>query len=569
MSVGSPSHGARTYQLRERLHDELLQDLLLARGVFPELQDVFLNPDFERDSHDPFLLPDMEVAVDRLVLARKNNELVCVWSDYDCDGIPGGVMLAEFLRSVGFRIRHYIPHRHKEGYGLNLEGLKQIKEEGVSLVVTVDLGITDVEPVAYANSLGLEVIISDHHLVHMQTDKKGKVKQILPPALAVVNPKRIDSKYPFDGLCGAGVAWKIAQAVLARDRFGLAEGQEKWLLDLVGLATVADRMPLLGENRMLAHYGLLVMRRARRPGLAALLSQMRTKPGNLTEDDIGFMIAPRINAASRMDEPELAARLLGTVDREEAKSLAKELEGLNTQRKVLVATTVKEVNKRMHESGNEASVIVMGSPSWRPGILGLVATSLVESHGKPVFLWGREGGQMLRGSCRSDGSVNVVELMQGAREVFDDFGGHFASGGFSLLQERAHELQMSLVRSYETLNASTSAIAPTVLERELVLPEVAHAHRVLKQLAPFGEANKKPLFLFPKTNVSRVRTFGKANDHLELTLMHEDTYVGGIAFFSTQESFTKPVESGSRVDVVGHVETDWRGSPRIRIIDII
>ncbi len=556
----------KSYKVRERAHEDLIIDLLHARGITePEAQQKFLNPNFEEDSHDPFLLPDMEVAVERILSARKANEKVCVWSDYDCDGIPGGVLLTEFLRSIGLNITHYIPHRHNEGYGLNTAGLAKLAEEKITLVITVDLGITDREAVDFANSKGMDVIITDHHLV----------PDIMPNAIAVVDPKRKDSAYPFDALCGAGVAWKLVQAILQTKRasgqpFDYAQGKEKWLLDLAGIATLSDMVPLLGENRMLARFGLQVLRRNRRPGFVALLSMMKIKASTLTEDDVGFMISPRINAASRMDSPELAARLLAATNMEDAKVLAQQLDGINTERKTLVATTVKEVNKRMEQRGmQESPIIVMGNPQWRPGILGLVANSLAEAHGKTVFLWGREGGQMLRGSVRSDGNVNIVELMRGAADVFDDFGGHFAAGGFSITQERVPELQQRLLNSYETLQTNAIGAKEIVVDRELNLAEISHAQKALMQLAPFGMDNAKPLFLIPNVSVASIRTFGKKMDHLELALVNENSRVSGIAFFSTPTSFQKPITSGMRADIIGHVELDWKGSPRVRIVDIL
>lgn len=551
-----------TYRVREQAHSDLLQDLLIARGIVgDETVEQFLSPDFERDSHDPFLLPDMAKAVDRLQAAAKNNELVAVWSDYDCDGIPGGVLLAEFFRSIGMRVRHYIPHRHEEGYGLNDEGLTELANEGVKLIVTVDLGTTDVEPIAHAKKIGIDIIVTDHHIVSAAEHT----------AFALINPKRPDSKYPFDGLCGAGVAWKLVQAILAKNRpEGYTEGREKWFLDLVGIATLSDMVPLVGENRMLAHFGLKVMRRARRPGLAALLKMMNIKPGTLTEDDIGFMVAPRINAASRMGTPQTASRLLATADVAEAASLARELNAVNDERKGIVAATVKEVNKRLLSSDlMKSPIIVMGNPNWRPGILGLVASSLVGSHSKPAFLWGREGGDVIRGSCRSDGFVNVVELMQGASEVFEDFGGHFASGGFSLTQEKVHELAPKLTLAYEKLLSGGKKEKEVMLDRQLELAEVPHTLRTLSKMAPFGVGNTKPLFLFPNVSVAQAKMFGKQQNHLDITLEQNNTRVGGIAFFSTPASFTKKCEVGKKADIVGHVELDWKGAPRLRVVDII
>jgi single-stranded-DNA-specific exonuclease len=551
----------KSYKLRPRLNENLLDDLLLARGIEgEEVTKNFLNPDFERDSHDPYLLPDMEKAVERILSAKKNNERVCVWSDYDCDGIPGGVMLTQFLRGIGIEVVHYIPHRHREGYGLNVEGIDSLKEQSVTLMITIDLGTTEHERVLYAKQKGIDTIVTDHHIV-----QEGE--QL--PALAFINPKRPDSTYPFDGLSGAGVAWKLIQAILTKERGSVPMGHEKWFLDLVGLSTLSDMVPLVGENRMLAKFGLTVMQRNRRPGLAALLKILKIRPSTLTEDDIGFMISPRINAASRMDSPDIAAKLLAAVEEEEAVELARTLNHINDERKGLVAATVKEANHRLKELSVESPVIVMGNPKWRPGILGLVANKLAEAHEKPVFLWGREGGEAIRGSVRSGDEVSVVDIMAGASDAFEHFGGHHASGGFSVNEGQVHELLKKLSQSYETLRAKGVERQDTVLERELALSEVPHAMKTLANLAPFGEGNEKPLFLFTGVAVERMKMFGKASDHIEVSLDKSGSNATGIAFFSSPDSFTKPLAVGNRVDVVGHVELDWRGSPRIRVVDII
>ncbi len=558
----------RSYKVRERLHENLLDHLLLSRGIATEDQANFLSPDFERDSHDPYLLPDMGVAVERIFAAQKNNEHVAVWSDYDADGVPGGVMLAEFLRVMGLRVTHYIPHRHAEGYGLNNEGLDELAQAGVSLVITVDLGTTEIAGVAHAQTKGIDVIVTDHHLE----------PDILPDAFALINPKLKTSKYPFDGLCGAGVAWKLVQAILVRLRARknindveiMKEGQEKWLLDLVGIATLSDMVPLRGENRMLARNGLTVMRRGRRPGLAALLKLLRIAPAGLTEDDITFMISPRINAASRMDSPQVAASLLGATGAEEAADFAAKLNHINDERKGLVASTVKEVNKRIAEMQLDASpLIVMGNPKWRPGILGLVASKLVEAHGKTVFLWGREGGEVIRGSCRAAPGVNIVEVMGAAGDALEHFGGHAASGGFELALERAHELPARLEAAYLAVSATKSPVVETLLDRELDLAELAHAQKDLQKLAPFGVGNTKPLFIFPGVSVGQVRSFGKTQNHLGLSLSRGTARTEGIAFFSTPDSFNKKITQGDRADIVGHVEADWRGAPRIRVVDVL
>ncbi len=333
-------------------------------------------------------------------------------------------------------------------------------------------------------------------------------------------------------------------------------------------------VPLVGENRMIARYGLVVMRKARRPGLSSLLSLLKIKPSTMTEDDIGFMVSPRINAASRMDKPETAARLLATADKTEADELARELNHINDERKGLVAATVKEVNKRMREH-DDMPVIVMGNPNWRPGILGLVANTLVESHHKPVFLWGREGGEVIRGSVRGDGIVSVVEMMKKASvagaDIFEHYGGHVASGGFSLGPEHVHELAPRLIAAYNLLRSRTTGEKEIILDRTLDLAEVEYAQRDLMKLAPFGVSNEKPLFMLPGVTIGRAKTFGKTNNHLELELKTPSTpfSLAGIAFFSTPDSFSKRIDVGSRADIVGNVELDWRGRPRVRVVDVI
>ncbi len=561
-----------TYRVKERApkdvhealveHPELVRDLLYSRGVTDaQAAKEFLTPSFERHSHDPYLLPDMEKAVDRILFAITRGEKIAIWSDYDCDGIPGGALLHDFLKLIGYtNFVNYIPHRHLEGYGLNEAGLSSLKDEGVSLVLTVDSGITDVLPVAHANAIGLEVIVTDHHLPGAK----------LPEALAVINPKRIDNTYPFDGLAGTGVAWKLIQAVLMKNRFGVPEGHEKWLLDLVGLATVADMMPLRDENRALVHFGLVVMRKGRRLGLRSLLSLARTNARTLTEDDIGFTIAPRINAASRMDEPRLAFELLTATDEVKSKVLAKELQSMNDARKGTVASMVKEIKARIEEEGLSEGMVVMGNPKWRPGLLGLVANSIVEATGKPVCLWGREGGSTIKGSMRSDGSINVVELMGEAKDSFLDFGGHKLSGGFSLSEERVHVLKDVLLKAYDALRARGFTQEETLADRELSVEELAAALPHVERLAPFGLGNEKPLFIVPRAHISAVKVFGKIGNHLELRLENGFDSISSIAFFTKAEDFANVPEVGKRVDIIANLERGtFDRKPRLRIVDVI
>ncbi len=550
-------------------YSPLMRQLLYVRGIeTPEAAQQFLEPSYEAALHDPFLLTDMEKGVSRILAAFKNDEHIVLYTDYDCDGIPGGVLLHDFFTSIGYtNFENYIPHRHEEGYGFNAASVAQFKERGASLIITVDCGITDHDAVIAAGESGIDVIVTDHH----------EPSDTLPPAYAVINPKR-DKSYPFSGLCGTGVAFKLALAILERGRaqgvVTLGEGQEKWLLDMVALATVADMVPLRDENRTLAHYGLRVLRKSRRPGLQQLLRTAGSDQRFLSEDDIGFTIAPRINAASRMDTPEDAFHMLRTKDEGEAGAYARHLEKLNNERKGVVAGMAKEVKKRMHGMVEHPPVIVLGNPEWRPSLVGLVANSLAEEFRRPVFLWGRDGRGILKGSCRSDGVVSTLRLMEAAREVFIEFGGHHFSGGFAVHEHLIHSLQDALLGAYETRpDVREPVTLLSYVDAALTLEDIDTAlMRTLEALAPFGEENPKPLFSFPSVTPSQVLQFGKTGDHTKIVFETKRGKQEAIAFFKIPEDFNVVPEAGKPLTLIGHVETSYfrgRRDVRIRIVDLL
>ncbi|MFI5206173.1 MAG: DHH family phosphoesterase, partial [Candidatus Paceibacterales bacterium] len=295
-----------------------------------------------------------------------------------------------------------------------MEAIEGFAKNGIKLLITVDLGITAVAEVAQAEIDGIDVIITDHHLP----------QEVLPRAYAILNPKIDD--YPEKMLCGAGVAFKLAQGFLKKygEYFKIKAGAEKWMLDMAGLATLSDMVPLTGENRAIAYFGIKVFKKSRRPGLQKLLAKMNIDQSYINEDDIGFMVTPRLNAASRMDDPMRAFELLSTEDEVEAGRLAKHLSKINDERKTIVTGIMREVNKKLVKSdrGTSAEVIVIGKPEWRIGVLGLVAGKILDEYEKPVFVWGKDENDCIKGSCRSDGSVSVVELMTDAGDSFIEFG---------------------------------------------------------------------------------------------------------------------------------------------------
>ena len=564
---------SKKYRIKEKIdkntekelknYTTLIAQLLFNKGIRTEKEaNDFLNPDFINHLHDPFLLPDMEKAVKRILKAIKNNERIGIWSDYDADGIPGGALLHDFFKLIGFdNFINYIPDRHIEGYGLNNDGMEELAKDGVKLLITVDCGTKDHKEIGHAEKLGMEVIITDHH---EQSDG-------LPKALAVVNPKRSDSKYPEKILCGSGVIWKLIEAILKTKRDLLKEGQEKWLLDLVGIATLSDMVPLVGENRALAYFGLSVLRKSRRLGLQKFFSTLRINKNNINEDDIAFMITPRINAASRMGHPRDAFKLLIATDEVEADAFIKHLDNINNERKGMVASIVKEAKKRVKEkfeNEGEKPVIVLGNPDWRPALLGLAAGSIAEEYNRPVFLWGRENGEFIKGSCRSDGTTDLFALMERTKDYFIEFGGHKLSGGFSVNHEKIHTLEDALVE------ASTHIVnndLETLIDAELFLKDISEnsVSKILR-LAPFGVGNEKPLFIFRDILPEKINRFGRAKEHLSINLRDGSHAIRAISFFASPDQFGDCLKEGIKTNLVANIEKSfYNGSCeiRLRIVD--
>lgn len=549
-------------------YSRIVRRLLVNRGITSRDEAYrFLFPSYDNHVFDPLLLKDMKRAVERIKRALDANERILVYADYDCDGIPGAVVMHDFFRMFSYEnFEIYIPDRHKEGYGLQKESLEKIFEtQTPKLIITVDLGITNNEEVLFCQGKGIDVIVTDHHL-------PGKE---IPKAYAVINPKQEDCTYPDTMLCGSGVAFKLVQAFLKTygELYGISSGKEKWLLDMVGLATLSDMVPLVNENRVFAHYGMLVMKKTKRPGLQKLLKKAGLKPEFLTEDDITFTITPRINAAGRMDHPHHAFLLLSTEDHVHAEEKSNLLHEYNTTRKNLVKNIMKKA-KSVLEQRKHHDVLVVGDRTWTPGILGLVASRLVEEFKKPVFVWG--GGEddfVMKGSCRSDGSVNMVELMTLCRDSFVTFGGHELAGGFSAHLDSVHFLEETLSREYKAIQKEVASGDVYSYDTELSFDEVTDSlYQDVQALAPFGVGNPKPVFLFRNGVIAAMRMFGKQNEHLELCFRSETgKLVKAIAFFTKHTDFKEPLREGMTVQLFASLEKSYFGyrpELRLRIEDI-
>lgn len=532
--------------------------------------ELMVSPNYDTEVHDPFLLKDMDKAVARILTAIKKKEKIMIFGDYDADGVPATALLSTIFNWIGgvdpakggVDYSIYIPDRHNEAFGLSNEAIKKFAEQKVKLLITVDCGITDDEEVALANDLGMEVIITDHHLA----------PEKLPQALAIVDPKRTDCNYPYKSLCGTGVAYKLAQALLQKGKFeNINDGREKWLLDLVALATVSDMVPITGENKTLAHFGLMVLQKTRRPGLLALCRVLKLDPRYITEDDIGFSLGPRINSASRMSHASEAYELLMSEDPTKADAIATILESRNVERRSSVDVILKQAEDLLGSPEDfKDAVLVVGREDFSLGVLGLTASRLVEKYHKPVFVWGVNGVGEVKGSCRSDGTINMVELMKAVEPgFFADFGGHVMAGGFSLPLGKEGELSERLNKAF--IDAEKASVEREIIyDGELSIDEVTNeTYNFIRQFGPFGIENEKPLFLFKNLVVSEVKMFGNGGLHLELKFKNTvGKSIPAIGFFFNKDMIFAP---GDKVSFLASVEKSYfRRFPelRLRLVDI-
>lgn len=560
------------------MHNDFLNQILVKRGFTDEkIIEKFLNPNYERDIFDPFLMRDMDKSVLRIRKAIDNNEKIVIYADYDCDGIPGAVILSDLFKKIKYEnFEVYIPERNSEGYGLNFEAIEDFRVRETKLIITIDLGITAIEEVVLANSYNIDVIITDHHLPRILFKEDSIESLDLPQAFAILNPK-VD-EYPEKMLCGSGVVFKLVEGFLKkyREEYGVNIGWEKWLLDMAGLATLSDMVPLVGENRTLAYFGMKVIRKSPRPGLQKLLALNKLDQKYLATDDITFMITPRINAASRMDSPMRAFELLATKDEVEGGVLAKHLSNINDERKSIVLHIMKEVKKHFEkrEELKDLPVLVIGNPSWRVGVLGIVAGKVMEEYDKPVFIWGKDENDIIKGSCRSPGNVSVVELMTHAKEFFLEYGGHELAGGFSVPNDKIHFLEVALGKSFLEVK-NDRKVEEVNYDLKLTLFDVnIKNHNELDKMEPFGLGNPKPIFLFENVRIEKLKKFGKngSGEHLEI-IFSDNTKKGliAISFFSTETSFARNIKEGDLVNLLATFDLSrFRGRPelRLRIVEI-
>jgi len=523
--------------------------LLLARGVTtPDQATAWMSHQLP---HDPFLIPDMEQAVERLHQAVTTREPICFYGDYDVDGITATSLYLSFFRELGATARAYVPHRLREGYGLNTGAVQQLHDEGVSLLVTSDCGTTAHREVALAARLGMDVIVTDHH----QTDER------VPPAVAVLNPHRAEARYPFRGLCSAALAYKVAQAYQLR--YGEAGLPLESLLDLVALATVADVVPLQDENRGFVREGLSQLSRGARCGVRAL-KQVAGVMRDCTAETVAFKLAPRINAAGRLDDAMLGVRLLTTESPAEAQRLAEQLEQLNRERQKIEADIMAEALTLLKDQ-ELPPALVLASRQWHLGVVGIVASRLVERFQRPVVVIAVNEQGIGKGSARTLGGFDLYQGLAACRDLVEAFGGHPSAAGVTIRESRLDEFRArfcDVVAGW----ASDAAKIPTLhVDAELRLDEVTlQLIREIGALHPFGAGNPEPTFAVIRLEVMDARTVGEK--HLKMTVRQG----GSLPFDSIGFGMKSLVERGIPfrvpVDLAFTPELNhWNGYDRIQL----
>lgn len=559
-----------TFRLEHPELPDIVLQLLWNREMRTQRDiDTFLNPDYGRDTHDPFLFRDMERAVERLFQAIATQEKIVIHGDYDADGVSASVILSTTLRALGAVTDIFLPHRETDGYGLNLQNVEKIAAGGARIIITCDCGISNAAEITRAKELGIDVIITDHH---------QEPKELPKDALAIIHPKIEGETYPCKTLAGGGVAFKLAQALLkthAQHVEQLPNGEshavfEKWLLDMVAISCVADMVPLLGETRTLVKYGLIVLEKTRRVGLQRLMkgAGLLNRDGTLRRTaisaaDIGFKIAPRINAAGRMNHASAAFNLLMEEDEERARVMAEEINLNNTARQELTADLTEQARAIIAETKQQQDpLIVIVGHGWSPGIIGLIASRVKDEFYRPVIVLAEKDGSYT-GSGRSTSGFNMIHGLQQIPELFVKFGGHPQACGFTLATD-PETLKASLTRIIETQETDHT---PTMLvDAEVDLEAVTwDLYDLLERFHPFGIGNPEPCFVARDCEVVHVEPVGVDGKHRRLHVRHRTSMIRKTIGFNCAD-WCPALAPGDRVDLMFEVSVnEWNGNRELQL----
>ncbi|BCA54324.1 Single-stranded-DNA-specific exonuclease RecJ [Nitrospira sp. KM1] len=502
-------------------------------------------------SHDPFLIPDMGRAIERLHQAVRSYESICFYGDYDVDGMSATSLYLSFFRSLGAQVRAYVPHRQREGYGLNVHAIEQLHAGGVTLLVTSDCGTTSHREIARAASLGMDVIVTDHH----------QTEDMMPSAVAIMNPHRSDAQYPFKGLCSAGLAYKVAQAYVMR--YGEAGIPLESLLDLVALATIADVVPLHDENRGYVRDGLAQLSRGARCGIRAL-KQVAGVVRDCTAETIAFKLAPRLNAAGRLDHAMLGIQLLTTESAAEAQELAERLERLNRERQKIEAGMMAEAVELATQQ-EAPSALVLASRRWHVGVVGIIAARLVDRFHCPAIAIAIDETGVGKGSARTTGNFDLYQGLAACRDLLDAFGGHPSAAGVTIQEFRLDQFRARFEDVARTWAINGRSVPTLHIDAELRLSDVTT--KLIKEIGalhPFGAGNPEPTFAVKRLEVMDARTVG--DKHLKLTVRQQGSVPFDTIGFGMKSLMDRGIASRVPVDLAFIPELNhWNGYDRIQL----
>ena len=538
--------------------DSVLSTLLVQRGIKTfEQARAFFRPSLE-SLHDPFLMKDMDKAVERLRKAVEGKEKILVYGDYDVDGTTAVSLVYSFLGRFTKHLDYYIPDRYDEGYGLSIKALDWAAQNGFSLVITLDCGIKAIDKVRYAGSKGMDVIICDHHLPEEE----------LPAAVAVLDPKREDCHYPFDDLCGCGVGFKLVQAYA--QTVGMPFEELEPLLDLLVVSIASDLVSVTGENRVLSHFGLKRLNEKPRKGLQAIISLSNLEPDHVTIDDIVFKIGPRINAAGRMESGRLAVELLTAEDDRTAALIASQINDNNNERKSIDREITREALDMVQNGKCLAcqNATIVYNPEWNKGVVGIVASRLVEAFYKPTFVLTKSNG-FVTGSARSVRGFDLYDSIERCADLLENFGGHIYAAGLTLKEENLPEFARR-IETYVSEHLTPEMSTPVVdVDSKLDFSQITPKFfRILKQFQPFGPGNNSPVFLTEHVyDDGNGRKVGPAAQHLKLELIQESQpyrQIGAIGF--NMAEYFDHIKAGNPIDICySVVENYYRGNSTIQL----
>ena len=538
--------------------DRVLADLLVQRGVetFDQARSFF-RPRLE-DLHDPFLMTDMDKAVQRLHEAITQGQKILVYGDYDVDGTTAVAQVYSFIKRFTQQVDFYIPDRYDEGYGLSYKALDWAGDNDVDLVITLDCGIKAIDKVEYARAKGIEVIICDHHLPEDE----------LPGAVAILDPKREDCHYPFDDLCGCGVGFKLVQGYV--QRYQLDPEVLEPLLDLQVVSISSDLVSMTGENRILAHYGLKRLNENPRTGLLAMFNRAKLAPGHITIDDIVFKIGPRINAAGRMESGRMAVELLTATDDKVAFRLGEAINDSNNERKSIDREITQEALEMVAEGTalETENVTIVYNPTWNKGVVGIVASRLVEAYYKPTVVLTKSNG-FVTGSARSVQGFDLYSAIESCADLLENFGGHVYAAGLTMKEENLEEFCKRMNR-FVSGNITREELTPVVeLDARLNFSQITPKFtRILKQFQPFGPGNNNPMFLTEDVyDAGNGRKVGAGGVHLKLDLMQESQPYRQIAAIGfNMADYYDHIKAGNPIDICySIVENFYRGSSTVQL----